>query len=323
MTKIGSLVSSLFSEGAIGRFIGFKKGWDVLRPVPAVISRKEDAPSLILDPFCGSNLSKYLVEEVDSSDGAKVGILARGCDSLGILRLIYDRRIPRESIFIVGASCAGALDPEKVRRKIGRVDPKASGVAADIEGEQVALRGPWGEAVLPKKDLLYDKCLECENPSPLVYDLALDGEQKLRPSTPVGAKDYSKVEEIESLSPDQRYSFWSKELSRCLRCFACRQACPACSCRKCSLDDPTWLEKPVTLSEQFSFHFQRAYHVAGRCTGCGECDRVCPVGIPISLLTKKLARDISSLFGVDPYIPSEVEPLGKFQASDPEGWAKR
>ena len=45
------------------------------------------------------------------------------------------------------------------------------------------------------------------------------------------------------------------------------------------------------------FHIIRAFHVAGRCTDCGECSRVCPQHIPLHLLNRKFIKDIDSLYG--------------------------
>jgi ferredoxin len=53
----------------------------------------------------------------------------------------------------------------------------------------------------------------------------------------------------------------------------------------------------IGLSEKRAFHLGRAYHLAGRCVGCDECERVCPVGIPISHLNRMLAREVESAFG--------------------------
>ena len=41
----------------------------------------------------------------------------------------------------------------------------------------------------------------------------------------------------------------------------------------------------------------RAFHVAGRCTDCGECSRVCPQGIPLHLLNRKMIKDIDEFYG--------------------------
>ena len=52
-------------------------------------------------------------------------------------------------------------------------------------------------------------------------------------------------------------------------------------------------------------------HLAGRCTGCGECQRACPVGIPILALRQQIARAVAQLFdGYQPGLnPDEVPPL--------------
>ena len=49
--------------------------------------------------------------------------------------------------------------------------------------------------------------------------------------------------------------------------------------------------------EENMFHIIRAYHVAGRCTDCGECSRVCPQGIPLHLLNRKIIKDMNELYG--------------------------
>ena len=48
------------------------------------------------------------------------------------------------------------------------------------------------------------------------------------------------------------------------------------------------------------FHIIRAFHVASRCTDCGECSRVCPQNIPLHLLNRKFIKDINELYG--PYM---------------------
>ena len=45
------------------------------------------------------------------------------------------------------------------------------------------------------------------------------------------------------------------------------------------------------------FHIIRAFHVAGRCTDCGECSRVCPQGIPLHLFNRKFIKDINEFYG--------------------------
>ena len=72
--------------------------------------------------------------------------------------------------------------------------------------------------------------------------------------------------------------------------------------------------------EENLFHIIRAFHVAGRCTDCGECSRVCPQGIPLHLLNRKFIKDIDALYG-DYQAGAEIgqrHPLENFDKGDCE-----
>ena len=104
----------------------------------------------------------------------------------------------------------------------------------------------------------------------------------------------------EKMSPEERFAFFQKELSKCIRCNACRNVCPACSCRKCVFDSTKFDSAQKANSDSFEekmFHIIRAFHVAGRCTDCGECSRVCPQGIPLHLFNRKFINDIDQFYG--------------------------
>ena len=110
----------------------------------------------------------------------------------------------------------------------------------------------------------------------------------------------AEVEAIEAMSPAEKFAFFQGELSKCIRCNACRNVCPACSCRKCVFDSTkfdTAQKANTTTFEEKMFHIIRAFHVAGRCTDCGECSRVCPQGIPLHLFNRKFIKDINELYG--------------------------
>ena len=72
--------------------------------------------------------------------------------------------------------------------------------------------------------------------------------------------------------------------------------------------------------EENMFHIIRAWHVAGRCTDCGECSRVCPQHIPLHLLNRKFIKDINEIY--EPYMAgSDMEtkpPLLTFEKNDAE-----
>jgi ferredoxin len=82
---------------------------------------------------------------------------------------------------------------------------------------------------------------------------------------------------------------------------------------------PRWLSKASTADDNWMFHAVRAFHLAGRCVECGECERVCPMDIPISKLNRMLDREVRERFGyVAGLDPEAVPPLGTFRPDDPD-----
>ena len=141
----------------------------------------------------------------------------------------------------------------------------------------------------------------------VIYDELLgvnDGDETVEKNT----KRFDKVSELEAMTPDQRFAFWQNELSRCIRCNACRNVCPACSCE---LSPLVWGREAVDSPP---------FHVAGRCTDCGECSRVCPQNIPLHLLNRKYIKDINEIYG-DYQAGEDLEtraPLNTFKTDDVE-----
>ena len=134
---------------------------------------------------------------------------------------------------------------------------------------------------------------------------------------------FDEVEKLEKMTPDERFAFWQGELSRCIRCNACRDVCPACTCEKCVFDNPnSGVENKAAANsfEEKMFHIIRAFHVAGRCTDCGECSRVCPQGIPLHLFNRKFIKDIDELYGTYQAGEAVVErsPLTSYTFEDAE-----
>jgi len=305
--RLREIARRLLTEGHVRVFIGFGPGFEANRPVPFFAADPDAADRLLLDEFCAAGLARYVLEEVREGP---VGLVARGCDGLGLERLLADHRVAREQLYVVGVSCRGVVDPDRACAAAGEEVR-----AARVNGETVTLITPTAERSFPRSACLLDKCLRCQDPTPRIADVLL-GE-----AIPPGERDLAHVDAVERMPSDERYRFWARQFERCLRCLACRQVCPACNCVSCSLDRPEWLERGTGLAEQFMFHFTRAYHVAGRCVACGECERACPAGIPLGLLNDKFMKDLRDLFGVAaPHRPGDVEPLGKFCPDDPEGW---
>ena len=138
-----------------------------------------------------------------------------------------------------------------------------------------------------------------------------------------GVDPYADVAAIEAMSSEERWQFFDELLAPCIRCYACRNACPLCYCPTCFVDEskPQWVGKGQDPMDIRTFHFLRAYHCAGRCTDCGACERACPVGINMRLLTKKLNKDCLDLYGWEAGLTLDSRPaLDEYKANDPENF---
>jgi len=128
--------------------------------------------------------------------------------------------------------------------------------------------------------------------------------------------------------PEDWIAFWRYHVDRCTRCYACRNACPLCVCRDhcvATSRDPEWVSQDHTMREKLMFLVIHAIHLAGRCTECGECQRACPMGIPLLELKRGMNAIVRELFeysaGTD---PEAIPPLLMFQAEEAKimerGW---
>jgi len=115
----------------------------------------------------------------------------------------------------------------------------------------------------------------------------------------ITSDEQDRIAHLEAMSVKERWDFWNKEFEKCIKCYACRAACPMCYCHRCTTDvnQPQWI--PVASHERgnLDYHLMRAMHLAGRCVNCGECATACPMDIPLNLLTYQLINPIKTDFG--------------------------
>jgi ferredoxin len=106
------------------------------------------------------------------------------------------------------------------------------------------------------------------------------------------------IEKIKALPLNERWSYWKKLLEPCIRCYACRAACPMCYCTKCTVEcnQPQWIPAEANMQGVVEWHIMRAMHMAGRCSDCNACFEACPLGLPINLLTKNIMLDVRQNF---------------------------
>ncbi len=160
-----------------------------------------------------------------------------------------------------------------------------------------------------------DKCADCPTSVSPVVDHQFGDKKEKKGSV------FAKVEEIEKMEPAERWKFFVEYFDRCERCYACRQICPSCYCEICAADqeEPKWIEPSAKLSANTMWHLIRAYHLAGRCADCGECERACPQNIPLRLLNNAMEKAVHELFGVRPGVdPEALPPLVVLNKEDPD-----
>lgn len=308
--RLREAARQLLAEGGVEVIIGFEQGTLPLRATPCFLREADQVDRLIWDERCGNNLAHYL-----HISRGKVGIVAKGCDARAIVTEIVERQVPRENVVVIGVPCQGVLDRRAVEERVGGREV----LEAQIADGQVTVRGQGFEQILDLRELLCADCSACRHKLAPLHDVLIEAEtQELAGSD----LEYAAVEELESWTADERWAYFSSEFSRCIRCYACREACPVCYCKLCFIDQnqPSWFDRSDDVADLMAFHLGRLYHVAGRCIDCGACARACPMEIDLRRLGRKLEKDIRELYQYEAGMDTETNPpLGVYGPEDPEG----
>jgi len=288
-----SKVKEILKNKQADLIIGYKRASDGVSAMPCIIDVGEEADKLIWDAYCVYNLSNYLKE----FPGKRKGIIAKACDVKSITVLLQENQLRREDLFIIGVECSGVIDEKKLR-------------SADKQAQEIGFA---------------EKCKACKSPVPAFCDCLIKEEGKGEKVSGVEQDEYEPIRKLEAKSLDERLKIWQEEFSRCIRCYACRQVCPMCYCPKCVAEqaEPSWFLKAVGQKGNFSWNIIRAMHLAGRCIDCGECERACPVGIPLRAINKKIEKDIKELFNYEAGSNAQQKPLlSCFNKDDPGDFIK-
>jgi len=313
-------VKKVVSRDDVKYVIGYEKGTYGFRVSPSFAHVPDDADKFIFSPLCVNNLAVFSILEEklplpkgEEEDARKIGIIVKGCDSRAIVQIVQEKGIRREDVVLLGVPCTGVIDPEKIEAKFPN---QIENVEVAEKGENFVCEIDGKIHTIPKDELLLDKCKSCEYPNPVIYDILLGEEVKKAKE-----ENYELVKEFEEKSLAEKWEYWEKQFERCIRCYACRNVCPMCYCKECIADQlsPQWIRRSVNLSENTIWNIMRAYHLAGRCIGCGECERACPMDIPLTKLNKKLEKDIKEMFKYIAGMDTDGEPLlAAFKPDDPE-----
>ncbi len=211
-----------------------------------------------------------------------VGVVLKGCDGRALNMRITENDFPREHVVGIAVACQGVVDTAT--------------------------------------DDLSERCQRCHMRMSPIADVTIGDESAVGKPTKTRAEF---VDEIRAMNPKQRATFWKDTFAPCTHCYACRQACPLCNCKVCITDknNPQWIETSPKPSSNMMWHLIRAFHHAGRCVDCGECERACPEGIKMHLLDLCIAEDVEEMFG----FVTGVEDGAQWQfllydPNDPDSW---
>jgi len=309
--KIRALAADLLEKGTVEKVLGFSQGTSPMATSPIAITCKEDVDKLTFTSTCGLNLANYA-----SKEKGKIAVIAKGCDSRNLVTHIVENQIKRDNLYIIGVPCTGMVDKVKIASAI---EGEISGFEED--GDTLKVTSTLQTLTVDKNDVLKDNCQYCTHRNPVLYDeLARDLVEEQELDNP-----FPDVDAIEALDDDAKWQHFENLTQNCIRCYACRNACPLCYCPTCFVDEsgPQWVGKGQNKTDVDTFHFLRAFHCAGRCTDCGACVEACPMGINVRDFTRKLNKDALDMFGWEAGLDlTKRPPLDAYSPEDPNDFIK-
>ena len=284
----------ILSDGAVSAVIGYAAGRRKGAVQPIVITAADQADLLVFSAACVNNLTVYLTKaKKDVPRTGTIAVVVKGCDLKALVGLMGESQIKREDLYLIGIPCTGVL----------------------------------GSVLQPNQALttasLAAKCTECSDRLPPGCDFVPTVEL---PAVPQLEQRYAaEIARLEAMTPSERWEYWKEQFSKCIKCYACRQVCPYCFCEQCLCDRnrPQMVEQSPRPSGNTAWHIMRAMHLAGRCAGCAECERACPMDIPLNLLNRKMARELKDLFNSEAgFEVRDKGPLNSFDEHDDQSFIR-
>lgn len=270
--QIRTAARQLLEESKVSAVVGYEQtAQGKVRPV--VIEKKENVDRLTWNEDCNLNLVNYLHQRKFPPG--------------------KDQPIPKTAL-VIRPCDVRAVNLLISEQQIKRENVKIIGV--ECGGTRI-------------NGKLRITCSFCKERTPVDYDVLIESDLPI--AIPTEADSFSDIKEMETWTQEERLAYWTEEFDRCIRCYACRQACPGCYCFECVSEqvDSHWTSIAMEVPEKMFFHVMRAYHLAGRCVLCGACEAACPMNIPLSNLNRKVAKDILNTFGYKTGDDPENAPL--------------
>lgn len=303
-TDLRNSVGDIVARDDVRYVIGYGAGTYATRVKPMVVHSPEAAGKLIWSPLCVNNLTVFLkhaeklpVPRGQEADSRKIGVIVKGCEARALNQLMQEQWLKREDLVIIGIACEQCIEPSLVEDKLAQ---KGFDLNTKIElswaGDKLVVKSNGSKAETFDMDadgLIQDKCTRCEVPTPEDADIIVG-----RKTDSYGKDVFADLKEMESMSQNDREEFWDRQFDKCLKCFACRNICPVCVCKTCVLDSlsPQWVERSSEFDKKKIYHLMRTYCMLGRCIDCGECERACPVDIPLTKLYRAGQKSVKETF---------------------------
>lgn len=300
--QIREEAKKLLAEKKVDVIVGYEPGTLPLQANPCFIENPEDTEKLVWNAFCSQNLAKFVHDIIHRHQESQVrvkpeertkktvGVVARGCTTRSLIIHLQERQYGKDEIVIIGVPCTGYVS----KKKAGIVVSGEEIVESSVSGSDIALKTANGGKNVPLKEVLSDSCLTCRFNNPILVDVMVGN-----PAPPMEPdKEYDEVNAFENLALEERWAYFAKEMTKCMRCFACRNTCPSCYCKVCFAEQsqPNWVGVGVDETDVQMFQLMRIFHMVGRCVDCGACVEVCPMGVDLRKFLKKLDKDGFDLY---------------------------
>jgi ferredoxin len=148
-----------------------------------------------------------------------------------------------------------------------------------------------------------EACLEENKENHAMTNIALERRKfiELPPEQRGERETETLAQKVALMDEESRNNFWQRELSRCIKCFGCRDACPVWIYDGAELEDPDWIKPGEIPPAVPLFQIIRAYRIANLCVNCGMCEEACPMDIPLRTIHQLMWRQSpESVFEVIP-----------------------
>lgn len=322
--------------------------------VPTLVtdSEKLDAARLFA-PVMPVNTARVVSEMTKVSPSSKkIGVVLRNCEIRALLELVKLRQASLENITLIGIDCLGTYSVNDYAGMVARGEvPQETILNRFIKGEDDPdLRQSCAICAYPlaqNGDIIIELMNSDLKKHVGITVLTEGGEDvlegmELSEDTDIEKRE-KKLDEVFTQQANKREQFFKENASRfqgveqlmtvlspCIRCYNCRTVCPACYCKECFFDSPTfemesdrylgWAQSKGAVrmpSNTLFYHLTRMAHMATSCIGCGLCSEACPNDIPVAEIFQLAAAEVQKDLN---YIPGrsldEELPLSSFREDE-------